>query len=620
MKKFSRFLSAALFSAVFFLSSCLDDSVAPEVAQLRQAQIQYLEALVRLQEAQALAQEIQNAYDSAINNNLVEQDEAFTAREVARWRALEQQELANLETQRLALEQAIDALEDWLEERDLADAQAWLLLYETTNNEIFTLTAQIIQTETDIAVALANENGMSGNTIAFAIQEKVADSTRSANLIVELQNALTVLQGVAADPTTDAAALATLEGDLNTLLQDSVALQVEKSLADEADSLANDTLQAVNDIITKYNTAEGELNTAITNIEGEQDKIATADSTITAQNDLIAELNAQLSVDSVDLNDETAQLAEEESLLADLKADSTTQQAVVDAAAQDEEDARNTADQLASDSVVTYAAWQAFIQTYNDYQANGLTLPANFTADSLAAYQAFQADSTAAADAAATADSLGVITQVEVDELDLIDNQIAAQQGNVDTQQGNVDAAQGLIDDGFAAIDAANTAIETENGKIDNANDALAQFESDSADAQAIIDACQTDYDNALATDLAAAEAAKAATEATLADVNTRIDVNADAIAVRRGLIDAIENNLDGIDSDIANAESALETEEGVLDGINIDLAELRAGDVEAQDLIQRLQDDLAAMQSELAQLQALATQYLALLTAALGS
>ena len=61
MKKITKIFVGLLLGASVTLTSCIDNTVAPEIAQLRAAQVAYLEAQARLEAAQAEAQEIQNA-------------------------------------------------------------------------------------------------------------------------------------------------------------------------------------------------------------------------------------------------------------------------------------------------------------------------------------------------------------------------------------------------------------------------------------------------------------------------------------------------------------------------------------------------------------------------------
>ncbi len=75
MSKLKRLLGALSLVALFIFSSCVDDSIAPEVTALRQAQVDllnaevaYQDAQTRYQNAQAESQEISNAFNSANNS------------------------------------------------------------------------------------------------------------------------------------------------------------------------------------------------------------------------------------------------------------------------------------------------------------------------------------------------------------------------------------------------------------------------------------------------------------------------------------------------------------------------------------------------------------------------
>ena len=63
MKKIARIFVVTLLVSTAWFTSCIDNTVAPEIAQLRTAQVAYLTAQANLEEAQAAAQVIQNTFD-----------------------------------------------------------------------------------------------------------------------------------------------------------------------------------------------------------------------------------------------------------------------------------------------------------------------------------------------------------------------------------------------------------------------------------------------------------------------------------------------------------------------------------------------------------------------------
>ncbi len=83
MSKLKRLLGALSLVALFIFSSCVDDSIAPEVTALRQAQVDllnaevaYQDAQTRYQNAQAESQEISNAFNSANNSITLQMNQA----------------------------------------------------------------------------------------------------------------------------------------------------------------------------------------------------------------------------------------------------------------------------------------------------------------------------------------------------------------------------------------------------------------------------------------------------------------------------------------------------------------------------------------------------------------
>ncbi|MDA1122305.1 MAG: hypothetical protein O2887_17770 [Bacteroidetes bacterium] len=68
MKNFNKILMAMLVATATLLTSCIDNKVAPEVTQLRAAQVAMANAKVSLQLLQNEAQRIANEYQEAIND------------------------------------------------------------------------------------------------------------------------------------------------------------------------------------------------------------------------------------------------------------------------------------------------------------------------------------------------------------------------------------------------------------------------------------------------------------------------------------------------------------------------------------------------------------------------
>ncbi len=627
MRKLTLSLAATFMGVALFMSSCIDDSVAPEVAALRQAQIDFLnaqtafqQAQTRLEQAAAAAQEIQNAYDSANNAirleeraNDLEADEAYTAQLVAQYEYNLQQQLTNLEEERLDFQQAVDDLSEYIAEHGIDKAQEYLDNYEDTNDDIFDLTGSIITLQNEIEVALAMESGATGSSIGYLISEKQADSVTTAANITDLQAALAVLQAIAVDASVSATALATAKDDSTTEAQQKVTLEAAIINAEEARDLAQAQEDALDSIINKYNTAQGDLDAANAKLDSVNAEIDTANTDISDQNEIIATQTTNL----VDLNeilaDAQAALAAEEATLALLEADFATS----DAAAEAQEDLVE-AKQAQVDSID--AEVNVAQDAVDKFNALELAFPGQYETDSIAARAALDA---ALAEQAILntelTDLQGVATILRA-EATAIDGLVTTQEGEVTTAEGNVDAAQANVDAANQAIDDANTAIAAEQDTLDLLDESIERFTADANAASQVISDCQADYDAAVAGDIQAAVLATQAAQTTVDSLNNELAVVNNRIGVLGNLISTIETNLDDLDQEISDMEDDIDTEEDALENIRIELADLQAEQADAAAILADKQAELASLQDELTALQAVAADWLALLNAELGS
>ncbi|MFT4735922.1 MAG: hypothetical protein ACJAZM_000778 [Cyclobacteriaceae bacterium] len=644
----------AVIVAIFALTSCIEDTVAPEVEALRQAQINYLnsqiayqDAITRLALAEAVEQEILNDFTTAMNAlDLQMQDlalrleqartterEAYYAAQLVYWEAqtanyrtsLRYAEAA-LQTAELALRNAVRDLERWIATDSTSDASYYLSLYETAMTDVYSLAGDIVSIQNDIAIMQIGESGSSGNTIAYLLLKAQNEATFEVAEIVDLQDAITLLEAILADPTSVQAAVDSLADDIYATERTVEQLDAAAIRATDADSVAELAYNAQADAIDDYEAAVDSveivtvaITTTRANIVTEEDNITTAEESITASETEITTLEAELAV-------EETKLTAENTILTSLNTILDTEQTKLDNLQDDVDDAQAKVDSAQTAFNIADAKHQVFIDLFNSGDTDLYTA----------------VDSTTAGNA----ENLALATLSDANS-DLADATLLknGQDAVVTAAQTAVTAQETAVTTQETAVAAVETNIETEETNITTQETALAtakeakrQFEqqlvfdrSDSTSAQATVTVLQADFDaaigGALATALTdwntaltatdAADLALASAERELAILNDLYDLlDADANEVADAfdaeLGSSLEDAISALEDDIVTAQDAL-------NAATVDIATYSADDLDLQAMIVDLQTELAELQTRLVSLQALAAEYKALLDAALG-
>ncbi|MEQ8711926.1 MAG: hypothetical protein RIC80_02860 [Cyclobacteriaceae bacterium] len=272
MSKLKRLLGALSLVALFIFSSCVDDSIAPEVTALRQAQVDllnaevaYQDAQTRYQNAQAESQEISNAFNSANNSITLQINQATLDARLATLE-VELATAANLlaAQEALAIEAAAD-LARALATAGLADAAFYLDQWNAVVFGGFTADGHLIFGGTGLlatqALIVDQKAEVAEAELYLSADESVTQAFLDAKLdeaLVEAQAdlaaaeaALPVQKAVLAALEADdrLAAIAALQESLLPLADDSVAAiaAVEEAQAalDALENIDDDNIATV---------------------------------------------------------------------------------------------------------------------------------------------------------------------------------------------------------------------------------------------------------------------------------------------------------------------------------------------------------------------------------------
>ena len=244
MKRITKTVALLLIGGSTFLSSCVSEDISPEVEELRQAQIGFLQAKAALELAKADHEAAQTAllqleieYQQAVMQAQIDGAIADIDAQIA----AAQQRAAEAE---LALQKAIDDLANQVNET----AQEYLALYQGTMAEANSKLQQIIELEGVIARYNANLDAQ-GNIIDFErvaveLNEQIAEDSIQ---IVALESAVERLQGLNTDVSDVEEELAQVENRLDEVMSARATLQMEMDLAINAlQPVYNDLLRANN--------------------------------------------------------------------------------------------------------------------------------------------------------------------------------------------------------------------------------------------------------------------------------------------------------------------------------------------------------------------------------------
>lgn len=566
MKKFFKPI-AVLFSAALFLTSCVDNTVSDIVNQIRTNQNALLAARVQLAAAEAKTKEISNAYAEASNAILLDRAESDAATQIAYNAQQQKYYEQQLKAAELALEQSIQDLADYLATKDLDQAQQYLSDYQSALSDILDLRFDALDAQDNIN----DYNAMlaAGNYQYDLIQEYLArDKADLESDLAAAEDALEILEGVAEDPASAQAELATLLGDIQALENANDLLDIDITKKQEEKSNADDELS--------------DATTLIDDFEGWQDQVEADQDAVDAQNDLLADLG----------DDKTA--------AAKVLSDATTVY----------NNAKNGRAPFSSDVDDAEDAVDAAEATLNLKQAAYDLAVAKNTANPTTANQAAEDAALTARDNAADdlTDANTDLTDAQT-ALDDFDNSLPKP---VDDENdfNTVD----MKDD----VRNAQDAVDNINQAIEDGNEDLAEAEETLEDDTNKVTAHQTAYDDAVA-DLPALEDAVDTLVDELTALDDEQDANDDMIDEKENVADAIDGTLDDINESIEDKKDEIENIKYSLSFLIYQINQNSYDKEFVEGQLANEEEYLGNINSEIADTQALADEWKALLDALIG-
>ena len=637
-------------TTLFTLSSCIEDTVAPEVEQLRQAQINYLnaqiayqEAQTRLKEAEATEQEILNSYmeayyaiqiqmnqlDLQLQEAYVADREAYYAAQLVYYDALiagyqvnVRNAEANLQTAELALQSAIRDLERFLAEDSISDALHWLAKYETVMYDVYNLADNIVSIQNQIAILEIGEKSGTGNSIGYLISASRNDSTQYQSEITDINTTIASLEAIIADPTNAQEVLDSVNADIFDKKREIENLDVALSRAEEADSVAELAYRVQEDIITAYEDTTDVLETATVAIKSILYNIDTEEQNQADAETALASLKSRLETEKAKYTQDTTTLSE-------IQTEFDTELSTLN----DYIDDLNSAQDLVDSAQAAYDIARAKHQYFKDLFTSGDTDLYTTT------------DSTAAGNAENTA--LTALNNANNDKTDAQtkrDGQFTVVYGTTDTNnfdggiQEELATQQNIVDTQETELDNINTDIDTEETNIATAKENIRQYEqdivqdrADSTNAADAIAAMQADFDAAVGGDLTSTFKTWNEKLKETDDAATALGAAEYSLAVLEDLANILDTDNDGVVNsfdeqygqllvdELSDWKSDLETAQRNLNATIVTIQELLAENLDVQARIADLQSELTELQARLADLQALAAEYKALLDEALG-
>lgn len=561
MKRSTKSFLIAMAALPGLFVACSDPEVSDEVAQLRQTQADLLRERVEAQDLENALKALENARDSA----------QFAA-EIAQ---------ANLEVQ-----QAADALENYLRTQGLNEAAELLKEYTATLGEANTVRGQVVLKEamiSDMELLIAAPDPNDGEKfISFALAAEIiqADLDAINAQLASEQAALAVLQNVQADPSAAQAEIAQAQATITDLENQNLALLVALEKANIATNIANDALMDTNDVITDYEDA--------------LDNIADTQNSIISQE---AQIQAGLFGESQGPNFENAGVSVIEAAVEVLLGDLANQELIVAAAGaarqpflEAQQDAQDFLNEKAQELDLATAN-RDIAQVNQDNNPS----PENAQAltDAITAYNdAFAARSEAQADLIDANNAFEAAEAIFFDALDTKEN-----------IEDDINDLQVLIDVG---IDAVN-----------NLQIGLAQLQEELADYEQDVAQLQEAYDAADITALTDAVEAAQDAEAVLSG---EFLANQSSISDAQDVIDALENQVDNLNEDITMLEDQIEGTKAEVEALTKLLADNTIDETEWLAEIDRQKEALANLQSEYNALLALAEAQLAAYNDALAA
>src|SRR5690606_6306825 len=226
MKMLRKTLLVASLATLTTFTSCVDNEVAPELKNLREAQAAYIQAQANLENAEAQKVIIQNAYDDALNAIKLQREEAELTRDLMQIDVELNEFKADLADAEKALAQAVADLERYIAERGLEDAGHYLTEYSAAaailNGKVgdqFVMQAEVAKQELILASLDA----------PWEIQKErlERDLAKETAKLAAQEAALTALEAVAEDPATAMDEAQALSVQILELKNNNAALEIE---------------------------------------------------------------------------------------------------------------------------------------------------------------------------------------------------------------------------------------------------------------------------------------------------------------------------------------------------------------------------------------------------------
>lgn len=555
MKYFNRTLAAAIIAGAMSLTSCVENEVAPEVKQMREAQVAYLNARTALLSAQAEHQAAMTAHQQAMTEIAKNESEADLSIRMANFEIQLKHSQMALEQAEARHAKALIDLQREVAEADNAKAEEYLGFYSDAMREVFGLSEEKLVLEAEIAQAklLLESVNSPWELLKAELERNLAKAT--SKLAAE-EAALAKLEEVAADPATAEeeitelrVEIATLDNTIAELYKDEVKLSQARSAAWE-----------------KYNNADA----VIQEFKSLQESVDQAEDNIEVISESIAELEGNLKVEQDELK--TLQ-----NILADFEAALVPYEKAV----KDAEGDRNTA-------YNAYLSAEAKVEVaQNEYNNDP-------SAENLKALEDAEAERDTAAEAWTKAD----------EALTKANNEAAGPRNSRNDALNDVANQQGVVDNisEYLAETKNDRAYWTEWKTNKEAEMALIQTEFDDASAN-----LTSYYGKGLA--------ANDAYNAHWAEINANQSMRSNMYE----LVHTLENYLHEINWAIESKQSQIEDTKASIYSIEESIAEEEVNKVELETSIKTAESELAQLDEEIAGFQAIANKYKALLDTILG-
>jgi hypothetical protein len=591
MKNVTKLAVGILLAAVVGLSSCVKNEVSPEVTALRKGQVANLDANTQLTLAQtkfelaeAALKEAEVAFKVADDAFNLKKNEATMNTWIATQAALTMQQQATLEAYRLTYEANVAAYEKFIAEGNFANnMRDWLSNYQIGSGMLNGMYHQRIDLQQDIAQAqllvIASDgptNGLKWDVVKARLEDMV---TSDSAYLKALYAARTSLESVLADPTTLIAEAAALGQEVWDLENRNAALGTDVANAKKAYDAVGLELDDANLAIGLMDTRDyldyrgtysgGFLKDSLAIIDDSLGFIADIEAATAA----LVPLNAHLTSATAALA--TAQTAYNAKL------------AAYNTAKTNNDNQQNLIDKLTSDLAVAN---------------NNLNAAASAIPYVLANYNA----------------ALAIRDAIDNGTTGTLPTAIAARDGATGTLAKLAQAEQDLGEAGIPAASPERTAalalsnadgvvtdiqddIETENQKITTANAGLADVEFDLALVRAKIAEWRPKYDAAKLA-LPGLELQYAKLEHEWRAIQLKVDANDAMITSLQGVIYTYQTHVEGIAEAIADNKKIIEGVEDDITGLNTQIANNVIDKAWAEGNIANLQAELAALEIAIAE------------------